>query len=575
MIVKRPRSRQRMSRWETRVYAALSIAQALALVGAATAWTLSARWAAHPVVLGLITFVVISEAGFRLLRWAMLPLMRQPEPISCDEVMEGPTPPRIAAITTFVPGSEPLDMLRRTLAHMVAMDLPHDTWVLDEGDAPEVKALCAQLGVRHFSRKGDPELNTEQGRLKSRTKYGNVNAWLDREGFERYDLLAAFDTDHAPSRAFLAAAVGYFVEPAIAYVQFPQVYYNDRGAGFVARGAAEETYGYYGITQLVAHGGGWPVIVGCHTTTRVAALRELGGFAVHDADDMLLALQFRAAGYRGVYDPRVMAQGLTPTHWRDYLKQQRRWASSVFDIKFRVQPRMRLGLSPLSRLLNNIMSLAYLQAWVTLLGIALLLWLLVDEPRLFERGWWVLGTLVALSLTVRLGAAFAQRYHLRPERERGLLLRGMLVSYARWPVAIAGLVDVFAGGPREYALTNKVLAVRAGPTQWTIRVHAAVVVALIAAGAAGLLMPGVPNPVVVGFALWVGGMSLAVVLTERFVTFPPAYDEALAVRELGPMPRIGDGSTARSEEAGGDLVARTAGGGGDMLLPTTREGSPT
>jgi cellulose synthase (UDP-forming) len=62
---------------------------------------------------------------------------------------ESPPPPRglrVAFITTFVPGSEPLEMLRRTLASMVVADYPHDTWLLDEA-AMRGRAHCASYSA--------------------------------------------------------------------------------------------------------------------------------------------------------------------------------------------------------------------------------------------------------------------------------------------------------------------------------------------------------------------------------------------------------------------------------------------
>jgi len=38
------------------------------------------------------------------------------------------------------------------------------------------------------------------------------------------------------------------------------------------------------------------IIVGSHNRHRVAALGQVGGFPVHDADDLLLTLHYRAAG---------------------------------------------------------------------------------------------------------------------------------------------------------------------------------------------------------------------------------------------------------------------------------------
>jgi hypothetical protein len=81
---------------------------------------------------------------------------------------------------------------------------------------------------------------------------------------------------------------------------------------------------------------GYPIIVGSHNAHRMAALREVGGFAAHDADDLLLTLRYQGAKWAGVYVPKVIARGLAPVDWQGYLIQQRRWARSVLDIKLRL-----------------------------------------------------------------------------------------------------------------------------------------------------------------------------------------------------------------------------------------------
>ncbi len=80
------------------------------------------------------------------------------------------------------------------------------------------------------------------------------------------------------------------------------MYYN-QSASFIARGAAEETYGYYSSIQMTSYALGYPIVTGCHHTHRVSALREIGGFAPHEADDLLITVHYRAAGWKGVYVP--------------------------------------------------------------------------------------------------------------------------------------------------------------------------------------------------------------------------------------------------------------------------------
>ena len=115
-------------------------------------------------------------------------------------------------VTTFVPGEESLELLEHSLAALVALEYPHDTWVLDEGDGPAVRALCARMGARYFSRRGRPEYETESGRFAARTKFGNLNAWLAETESDDCDVLASFDPDHIPERCYLTRTLGYLAD---------------------------------------------------------------------------------------------------------------------------------------------------------------------------------------------------------------------------------------------------------------------------------------------------------------------------------------------------------------------------
>ncbi|OEV22240.1 hypothetical protein AN219_27110, partial [Streptomyces nanshensis] len=54
---------------------------------------------------------------------------------------------RVAFLTSFVPGKEPIGMVTRTLE--AAVRVRHrgtmHVWLLDEGDDPEVKEVCRRL----------------------------------------------------------------------------------------------------------------------------------------------------------------------------------------------------------------------------------------------------------------------------------------------------------------------------------------------------------------------------------------------------------------------------------------------
>ena len=78
---------------------------------------------------------------------------------------------------------------------LVALDYPHETWVLDEGDNDRVKSLCQRVGASHFSRKNLKQYQTESDVFQSHSKHGNYNAWLYEIAFKQYDVITAFDPD--------------------------------------------------------------------------------------------------------------------------------------------------------------------------------------------------------------------------------------------------------------------------------------------------------------------------------------------------------------------------------------------
>ncbi|MEO5957189.1 MAG: glycosyltransferase family 2 protein [Nitrospiraceae bacterium] len=412
-------------------------------------WFQLPAWGEHPfamvVLFAILVMLLINNLG----RWWILPSMKRPRAIPARAGL------KVAAVTTFLPGIEPLDLLEQTVKALVALDYPHDTWVLDEGDDDRVKQLCAAVGALHFSRLHSPHYQTEVGMFQKRSKYGNYNAWLHEVGFERYDFMAAFDPDHVPNRVFLSKVLGYFDDPRIGYVQAPQVYSNQE-ASIIARGAAEETYDFYSSVQMACYGKGFPLIIGCHNTHRLSALRECGGFAPHDADDLLLTLLYQSRGWQGAYVPEVLARGLTPVDWPAYLNQQRRWTRSVLDLKLRIAPAVARNLSPTAALLNALHGINYVHRSILLpvaiIFVALMLvfgeTLDVVTVETIVSG---LSTIIMLHIWER----YRQRFYLNGKLERGLHWRARLLQFAKWPYQLAAVADVLINRQFPYVTTPK------------------------------------------------------------------------------------------------------------------------
>lgn len=345
-----------LSRLERIIYYLLSVVGFVVVVAFARAWIAAHGWRYSPAAFLLGTALAAMLLSNQLVRWVLLPFMRRVRP--------GPVPRlRVAVVTAFVPSAEPLEMLEVTLGSMVALDVPHDTWVLDEGNDPAVRALCERMGALHFSRKDRAEYHAASGQFATRSKHGNYNAWLAEVGFRKYDVLSAFDVDHVPERGFLREVLGHFSRPQVGYVQAAQAYYN-QGASMVARGAAEETYEFYSVVQMSNNRLGYPAVIGCHNTHRIQALKSAGGYAAHDADDLLLTMRYRQSGWEGVYVPAILARGLAPADWASYLIQQRRWCRAVLDLKLRRQWSQLTGLGMRQRAAALLHGLNFIQPGV-------------------------------------------------------------------------------------------------------------------------------------------------------------------------------------------------------------------
>ena len=504
--------------WDWMVFCALS-ALNLAAVAWLTMYWLGLNWREHVVILVLITLILLRGILLFEARWFALPLVSRPRY----------RPPqsgwRVATVTTFVPGIEDLDMLRNTVAAMVSMSYEHDTWVLDEGDDPAVRALCNELGARHFSRQGIERYHQPEGRFGTRTKYGNYNAWLDAfDGLDRYDIIVNFDPDHIPRQEFLERTLGYLDDPRVGYVQAAQVYYN-QPASFIARGAAEETYAYYATGQMLNHTVGYPIVTGCHTVNRASALRDVGGYAPHEADDLLITLHYRSAGWRGVYVPEVLAEGLTPVDWPGYLTQQRRWARSTLDIQARHLPRLAGRLPRLQRLLAFVHGLYYMQGLTTMLSLVIVVFMLATGVAPSFLHLRTLLVMVGFGLALEACNLYRQRFFLDPRFKFKIHWRARMLRFAKWPFILLAAIDAALGKRGRYTITGK--ARRKGRARAILApVHLATAAVIAVAALMGVWLHGDHSAGVIAAALVTMLFSLIVSVTE-LLRFPNPYDPRL------------------------------------------------
>lgn len=464
----------------------------------------------------LLTILIVRNIGLQQILWFALLLMQRPKPVSAASGLN------VAVVTTFVPNSESVEMLEETLKSLVGLQYTHDTWCLDEGSSQEAMALCSRLGVRYFSRSGQPKYQTDRGVFKRKSKHGNYNAWLFEIGFEHYDVLVNFDLDHVPRSDFLLQVLGYFRDPSIGYVQAAQAYYN-QPASFISRGAAEETYSYYSNTQMAYHGLGHPVVTGCHTAQRMSALIDVGGFAAHDADDLLITLMYRSKGWKGVYVPKILAVGVTPVDWTGYIKQQSRWAYSVLDVKLRAYPRLVRRLPLIDKIVALMHGLYYLQGLEVLFATFFLGFTLSTGivPEFVTQN--MTKAFAEIGIILGLANFYKQRFFLLPANEWGIHWRSALLQLAKWPFMLIGFIDALIGKDKPYTITLKTKSANRKPVLFLP--HVMIIIFLLAAVVFGQVS-GNSNYLPLAIYIWTSGLLLAevVLLWSETKPFPPPFE---------------------------------------------------
>ncbi|MFE5239304.1 hypothetical protein [Streptomyces sp. NPDC056627] len=263
-----------------------------------------------------------------LLALSWLALTAYAAAVARDPVPMTPEPgTRVAFLAAYVPGREPLSAVRATLEGAVRMRHPGplDVWLLDEGDDPEARMLCAELGVHHFTRLGVPEWNTQDGPHRAGREHGNLNAWIAKHG-DAYDFTASVDTAHIPLPGFLERAMGYFRDPDTAFVVGPSV-----------RGDQD----FHALVQHAGNRYGTPVLAGPGSVVRITALRQAGGFQGPAAREPVTGFEIHrhrnpltGRHWRSVHTPDVPAVGQDagPLEDRSGGALLRRYGTALFRV---------------------------------------------------------------------------------------------------------------------------------------------------------------------------------------------------------------------------------------------------
>ncbi|WP_446740381.1 glycosyltransferase family 2 protein [Nesterenkonia sp. YGD6] len=177
----------------------------------------------------------------------------------------GPESPPTGTVDVFITTyNEPVAMVMATARAAKNIAYPHETFVLDDGDRPEMAAAARAEGLGYITRSADW---TDKPR---HAKAGNLNnALFETDG----EFLLILDADQIPDPLILHRTLGYFAdEERVALVQTPQWFINVDEADPLGSQAPL----FYGPIQQGKDGWNAAFFCGSNAVLRREALMQLG-----------------------------------------------------------------------------------------------------------------------------------------------------------------------------------------------------------------------------------------------------------------------------------------------------------
>ena len=377
-------------------------------------WWFRSLHVVNPLYFYIISYFLWSGIFRILLNWYQLARIKQiAAPLQLKSELS------VAVFTTAAPG-EPLSMFETTFEALKKLSYPCSVYFLDGTKDPEFEALAVKFGFNHFN------FSEVQG-----AKAGKINEALKRT---KEDIILILDPDHIVFPTFLEEVLPFFENTEIGFVQVSQGYYNQYRSP-VALAAAEQTYLFYGPTQLYYGSNLQAVAIGANCIFRREALESIDGHAQGLAEDLLTSLRLHAKGWKSIYHPVIINRGLVPEDFDSFSKQQLKWARGLFEVLFDEYPKLFKKLTRSAKFRYWSIGTFYL------VGIRTLFFLLIPIFY-FLFGWTAINMSFSEFIVRALPFAFfsllvyllSQRYLVDMRSERGFYWRGMIMKFASWPV---------------------------------------------------------------------------------------------------------------------------------------------
>jgi cellulose synthase (UDP-forming) len=406
--------------------------------------------------------------------------------------------------------NEPVQLLRETLICAVSVRYPHITYILDDGNRPEVRALANEIGCEYIARVS-----------REHAKAGNLNNALRHTHGE---FLVTLDADHVPMPDMIDRLLGFFADPNVAAVQTTQDFYNLDSFQHLTRWERRQAWQqqelFFSVIQPGKDACNAAFYCGSPAILRRKALEDIGGFATESVtEDMHTGLRLQKKGWRLIYYNKTVARGLAPHTFTAFATQWQRWGRGAMQVLRRERVLFSRSLSLRQRI--NYFS-SYYYYWMSYQK---LIYALVPVFCL-------LTGIFPLAAQPLAFAAFFLPYFLL-NLLASSLLQGGLASFVlseqynmvKIPLLMKSLAGLF-GGQSKFSVTPKS---KARAARWTeVAMQLSILGALVAALAVGGWRLARAEP---GYFFWA---TLANLLWAVFyiVLFAPVVWRAMVRKEL-------------------------------------------
>lgn len=270
-------------------------------------------------------------------------------------------------VDVFIPTyNEDLEILEATLSGCRLIAYPHQTYVLDDGRRPEVKALAERMGCQYITRP-----NNEHA------KAGNINHALKQTNGE---FIVVLDADMIPKPDFLDRTLGYFEDPKLAFVQLPQEFYNADSIQHDQKSSVwHEQSLFFRVIQPGKNYSNSAFWCGSPSVLRRKAIEEVGGVATETiTEDIHTSVRLHSRGWSSYFLREPLAFGIAPQTVQAYLLQRLRWAQGTMQLyRSKESPLWIRGLTLAQRISYFASFLAYVESLQKLAFILIPVWIML------------------------------------------------------------------------------------------------------------------------------------------------------------------------------------------------------